>query len=178
MGDLFMDHFHLQGVDILILGRDEHGSDTNDVEVGDLSGVLLVLEEAVQDRDGQEEGLVVTLEVGQDFDHPVNHAGPKGGSYFVLDEAVLGVELDLELSLIDVDVLPIVVAHVGRFALNLSLFHRDGAGLLGLVVEDGGDGRDCVHLLLEEILIALLEDKGVRVGQDAVILLVAVGCGH
>ena len=46
-----MHHLHFQRVDIFVLRCDKHRGDADDVEVGDLERVLLVLEVPVKKRD-------------------------------------------------------------------------------------------------------------------------------
>lgn len=84
VSDFFVDHLHFQRVDVLVLTGDEHSGHSHNVEVGDFLALTLVFEVAVQQTDGEEEGLVFTLEVGEHFNHPVYHAGSQVGSDLVV----------------------------------------------------------------------------------------------
>ena len=97
MGNLLIDHLHLEWIDVLILGRNEHARDTNDVQVADLPDLHLVLKVAVHQADRQEEGLVITLEVGEHLYVPVDHASTQGRRDLVPDQAVVREELLLKL---------------------------------------------------------------------------------
>ncbi len=74
VSNLLEDHLHFEWVDILVLARDKHRGHPDNVQIANLSPFLLVLKVSVKKRDGKEEGLVVTLKVGEHLDHPVNHA--------------------------------------------------------------------------------------------------------
>lgn len=93
MSNFFKDHFHFERVYIFIFGSNEHGSDSDDVEVSHFSRVVLALEEAVKDGHREEESLVITLEVCKHFNHPVYHARAESWSYFVLYQTVVSIEL-------------------------------------------------------------------------------------
>ena len=97
MGNLLIDHSHLQRVDVFVLARDEHASDADNVQVGDLPPFVLILKVAIQERDSQEEGLIVALKVCEHLNHPVDHASTQGWRDLVLDEAVVSEVLQLEL---------------------------------------------------------------------------------
>jgi hypothetical protein len=43
------------------------------VEVTDFPGIRLALEVPIQQAHGKEEGLVIALKVGKDFNHPIDH---------------------------------------------------------------------------------------------------------
>ena len=51
VSNLLVHHLHFQRVDIFVLRCDKHRGDADDVEVGDLERVLLVLEVPVKKRD-------------------------------------------------------------------------------------------------------------------------------
>ena len=75
MSDLLEYNFHLNRVVVFIFARNEHGCHADDVEIGDLTHVLLTFEVAIKQAHSEEEGLIVALKVGEDLDHPVDHAG-------------------------------------------------------------------------------------------------------
>jgi hypothetical protein len=52
MSDLFINHLHLEGINVLILRSDEHTCYTDNMKVRDLSSFLLELEESVKKRHG------------------------------------------------------------------------------------------------------------------------------
>lgn len=87
MRNLLVDHLHLEGVDVLILRGDEHARDSDDVQIRYLPRILLELKESVQERHCQEESLVVAFEVGEDFDHPIDHSCAQVCCNFVLLQA-------------------------------------------------------------------------------------------
>lgn len=88
VGDFLVDHLHLEGVDVLVLAGNEHAGNADDVEVADLARLRLVLEVAVHQAHGQEERLVVALEVRQHLNHPVDHAGAQGRRNLVAHQIV------------------------------------------------------------------------------------------
>ena len=83
---------------------------------------MFVLEESVEQANTEEEGLVVTLEVGEDLNHPVNHASAQGWSDFVYQQGVLGVELGLELTEVQVDAFSILTVNVYVLTFNFGGF--------------------------------------------------------
>lgn len=95
--NLLVDHLHFERVDVLILGRNEHASDSNDVQVADLPNLNLVLKVSVHQANRQEEGLVIALEVGKHLYVPVYHARSQGRSNLVANQAVVRAELLLKL---------------------------------------------------------------------------------
>ena len=49
VGNFLVNHLHFQGVNVFVLGRDEHRCDTDDVEDSDLQGLRLRLEVPVEE---------------------------------------------------------------------------------------------------------------------------------
>ena len=98
MRNLFEHHLHFQRVNVLILRGNEHTCNSNDVQITYLSCVLLILEVSVDEAHSEEEGLVVTFEVGKYLDHPVDHSGTQCWRDFVSHEGIVSQELDFQLS--------------------------------------------------------------------------------
>jgi hypothetical protein len=172
MSNFFEDHFHLEWVNIFILGGNEHGSDSNDVEVSHFSGVVLAFEEAVEDGDREEEGLVIALEVGKHFNHPVNHARAESWRYFVLYQTIMSVELNFQFSLVLVNIFSVVLNNVSGLPLDFSLLQWNLLHLLRVLIEDLRNLEDIINLLLQiETLIAQRKLTR-RVAQNPIILLV------
>lgn len=70
-------------------------------------------EVAVHEANGQEEGQVITLEVSQHLDHPVDHPGSEGPRHGgVLAQTVCRQEFEFLLTKISIDVLRQLHAHV------------------------------------------------------------------
>lgn len=61
---------HLRGVDLLVLGGDEHGGTADQLELG--AGDSATLEESIDDVDGQVKRLFAELELEVDLDQPVD----------------------------------------------------------------------------------------------------------
>ena len=90
------------------------------MQVADLSRLSLALEVSVEQRDSQEESLVVTLKVCKHLDHPVYHASPERRSDLMFDQAILSKTLQLQLARICHDGLSILRVHVNVLSLDLS----------------------------------------------------------
>ena len=93
MSYLLGDDLAVQGIDVLILGRQVHGRHTDAVHVlVRQHDALLPLhhEPLVEDDDGKEVGTFGTLEAGADLDHPVGHLGAVLFSHLVLFERADG----------------------------------------------------------------------------------------
>ena len=84
VSNLLEHHLHFKRVDILVLARNKHCRYANDVKITDLSGLRLALKVAVEERNSQEEGLIVTLKVCEYLNHPVDHASAQGWGDLVL----------------------------------------------------------------------------------------------
>ena len=97
MRNFLIDHLHFEWVNVFVLGRHEHASYSNYVQVTDLSNLRLVLKVAVHQTHSKEEGLIVALEVGQHLYIPVDHAGSQGRRDLVPDQTVVCGELLLQL---------------------------------------------------------------------------------
>jgi len=82
--------------------------------------MLAVLEVAVHQRDGDEEGLIVTVEVGEYFDDPVDHTGADWSCYLVTLQAITGVEFLLSYPEIVLDVITELSPDVDVLALDIS----------------------------------------------------------
>ena len=70
------------------------------MQLADLVRYIGLLKVAVHERDSEEEGLVLALEVGQHLDHPVDHASSQRGRDLVPGETVRGLTSELHLPLI------------------------------------------------------------------------------
>lgn len=120
MTDLLVDVFHFEWVDVFVLAGKEHGGDATNVQRRNFKCLCALLEVSVKTRDCAEKRLVVTSEVGHDFDHPVHHARPEHRRNFMLEQAVFsGVSLFL-LSEVPVDVFTKVQLHMKNFSFDLS----------------------------------------------------------
>ena len=119
MGNLLKNHLHFQRVDVFVLARYEHGCHSNNVQITDLSRLLLSLEVAVEERGCQEECLVVTLEVSQHFNHPINHASSQSWRDFMPHQAILSEKLLFELPCVRHDRVTILIAHINVLSLDL-----------------------------------------------------------
>ena len=120
VGDLLVDHLHLQREDVFVLGGHEHAGDSKDVQVRNLSRILLVLEVPVHQAHSQEEGLIVALEVSEDFNHPVNHSSSQNWGNFVLDETVSGQQLLFKFTNVQVDRFAIFYIDIDVLSLKLA----------------------------------------------------------
>lgn len=118
VGNLLEDHLHLERIDIFVLRRDKHRRHAHYVQVSDLLRARLALKVPVQQTDGQEERLVLALEVSQHLDHPVDHAGAQSWRDFVTPETVVGQILSLELAHVQVDLTAVLHIHVNVLPLN------------------------------------------------------------
>lgn len=65
------------------------------MQIAHLLGFLDSLEVSIKKRNSDEESLIIALEVGKDFDHPVNHSCSEDWSDLMSLKAVLNVELCL-----------------------------------------------------------------------------------
>ena len=83
-----------------------------------LSCVLLILEVSVDEAHSEEEGLVVTFEVGKYLDHPVDHSGTQCWRDFVSHEGIVSQELDFQLSCVVKYWLTIVCVYIDVLTLN------------------------------------------------------------
>ena len=117
--NLLVNHLHFQGVDVLVLARDEHASHTDDVQVGNLTPLRLVLEVAIKEAHCKEEGLVIALEVSKHLDHPVNHACSQRRRNLMPHQTVRRQMLLLQLAHVAHDRLTVLVVHVDVLALDL-----------------------------------------------------------
>lgn len=131
---------------------------------------MFSFEVPVQDGNGEEEGLVVALEVGEHLNHPVDHAGAQRWSDLVLDQAVRGVELVLQLPLVNINVFSVLVLNMESFAFNFAE--------LGVVpVWDGHlDLGDLVDVVLDAMVLRELrgrKDLVIRaVAQDSIVFFI------
>ena len=100
-----VDSLHLQWIDVLEFGGDEHRGHSRQVQIAHLLGRFTVLEVSIHQRRGEEEGLVVAPEICQDFDHPVNHSCSEARINFMAVQAIRSIISLLKLSQITVDVL-------------------------------------------------------------------------
>ena len=103
-----MHSLHFEWLDVLKFGCYEHSCYSEDMEVSDFKSSHHTLCVSVQERDCNEECLVITFEISEYLDHPVNHASAHltvdaiAGLLVVLDEAVGGVEVWLPLKALQV----------------------------------------------------------------------------
>ena len=89
------DLLHFQRLNIFKLGRDKHRSDSHNMQVTNLDRIGAHPEETVQKTDSQEESLVVTLEISEHLDHPVDHPCSETLCDFVSIQEVSGLILSL-----------------------------------------------------------------------------------
>ena len=68
------------------------------MQVADLSRFLFILKVSVNEADSEEEGLIITLEIGKHLNHPVYHSSTQGWRDFVPHKTVIGEEFHFELS--------------------------------------------------------------------------------
>jgi hypothetical protein len=92
------------------------------VQIGDLPDFLFELEKPVKQGDSKEKGLIVTLKICENLDHPIDHSCPQTCGHFVPRQALMSVEgrLDLQIPLVFVDVCTIVHVHMKHLSLYLS----------------------------------------------------------
>ena len=103
MGNFLKYHLHFERVDVFVLARDEHSRHADNVQITNFSRLLLALEVAIEERCCQEECLVVTLEISQYFNHPVDHSSSESWRDFMPDQAILSKELLFKLSCVSHD---------------------------------------------------------------------------
>lgn len=75
MGDLFEYSLHFQGVHFLHFGSDEHGLDSDYVQLSGYEHISAGPEEPIHDFDASEVGFVLEVVRSHDFNHPVQHTG-------------------------------------------------------------------------------------------------------
>lgn len=89
------------------------------MQVSDLLGLLLSFKVPVEKTGCQEERLVLTLEIGQHLDHPVDHAGSEYRGNLVILEAIIRSVSLLELARVSLNLLAILDLNVDVLTLDL-----------------------------------------------------------
>lgn len=102
MSYFFVNSLHLQRVNVFEFRGNEHGCDSDHVKVTDFHSFLTELEKPILERNSEEKCLIVTSEVGEHLNHPVDHSGSQSRSYFVAAQAVVNIVLVLVLELTQV----------------------------------------------------------------------------
>ena len=120
VSDLLEHHLHFKWVNVFVFARNKHRGDADDVQVTDFSRITLILEVSIKERHSEEECLVVALKVGQDLNHPIDHARTQSWSDFVFHQAVGSEGLDLEVAHILHDRIAILRRDVNVLPFDLS----------------------------------------------------------
>ena len=76
MTNLFEYRFHFERVDVLVFACHKHTGDSCYVKVTDFFNMFAVFKVTVHETYSEEEGLIITFEIGEYFNHPVNHSCP------------------------------------------------------------------------------------------------------
>jgi len=119
MSNFLVYGLHLKGIDVLEFGGHKHTSHTCDMEITDFLGRDCVLEESVLQVDCQEERLVVTLEIREHFNHPVDHSCPQNSCDFMVNKAVTCVVLLLQVAEVVINVIFQLVADVDVLTVKI-----------------------------------------------------------
>ena len=88
------------------------------MEFGDFKCALFLIEEAVHERKGDEESLIVTAEIGHHLDHPIYHPGAQHRGDFVPLEAGLRRVFELDLSEVTINIITEVERNMHNFSLD------------------------------------------------------------
>lgn len=105
MTDFVKHSLHFQWKDVLVLGCQEYAGDSDQVEVQGTQNLRVILEVPVHHADSHEEGEIITVEITEDLNHPVNHSGPQLVVHCGMScQTVPNFNLSFELSQIFVDV--------------------------------------------------------------------------
>lgn len=127
--NFFVDRAHLDGEDVLELGRDEHRGHSDAVQIVYLQDAAAPLEVPVHERHGEEERLIVALEVCEHLNHPVDHTCAHLSIDTVFEwlrlvtaEALAGVEFFVALSATQVphDVVSEVSPYVDVLSIDIA----------------------------------------------------------
>lgn len=89
------------------------------MQICDLLILLLYFEVSVKKTHCKEESLVVTLEISENFDHPVNHPCSQSRGNLVMNQAIIRYVGLLKLARVSFDFL--AVLHFGVYVLTLDL---------------------------------------------------------
>ena len=90
------------------------------MQVANLDRIRAQSEETVQETDSQKEGLVLTLEISEHLDHPIDHPCSQTLCDFVSIQEVSRLILSLQLSQVLVDLFTILRLNVNVLPLQLS----------------------------------------------------------
>lgn len=117
------------------------------MEIWYFSSFLFSLEISVEEWDSQEESLVITLEISEDFNHPVDHPWSESPCDLVSTQTVSSVELNFQFSLVLIYFQTIISINVVAFSFDFCCLFN--FLLPWWVVEDLLNCWDLLNMLLE-----------------------------
>ena len=77
-------------------------------------------EVSVEKTNSQEECLIITFEIGQDLDHPIDHSSSKTCVDLMVSKGIGGIEFTLKFSQVFVDIRTKLISHIDVLSLDIS----------------------------------------------------------
>jgi len=96
--NFFVHMSHFEGVDFLIFGGEEHGSNTQEMDVFWFLRFFDFGKIAIHVVNSEEQGLVLAFVAAEDLDHPVDHFGTKGRRDGMSVKEIFGGQLVISLN--------------------------------------------------------------------------------